>query len=250
MNKKNITFPNQKVIHINKPNLDGNYLSVGINDWAEASKNLSPNTFKVYLYIASNADGFDLALSRQAVMNLLSISKDSYIRAVKELEDKHYIVLKQGNIYDFYTVPMYASVHTTDEGMYADTHTVCMQECIHDVCKDATSMYAPTHTEINNINNKNKINNSHASHGTRADALDIKCDEDKWLIKDEKQHTIFDSWFYTDKQVMENIEKLYVENNNTITRENIKKSIHFHGVDVDILLEYAKEVLDKKFKKE
>ena len=147
-----ITYANQKVLHINKGNYTENYLTIGINEWAEASKNLSPNTFKLYLYLSSNKDGFDLALSRQATMNLLGISKDSYIRGVKELEDKHYIILKQGNIYDFYTVPMYANLHTAYEEndlMYAPTHTGCMQECIQGVCTDATSMYAPTHTEIN-----------------------------------------------------------------------------------------------------
>lgn len=98
-------FSNQKVVHINKPTYDSRFLVVGIDEWMKASTILKPNTFKLYLYLASNVDGFDLALSRQDVMDKLSISKDSYIRAVKELEKTGYLVCKQGFSYDFYTSP-------------------------------------------------------------------------------------------------------------------------------------------------
>lgn len=159
-----ITYPNQKIVHINKGNFEGAYLSIGIDEWIEASKNLTPNTFKLYLYLCSNKDGFDLALSRQDVMNKLGISKDSYVRGVKELTDKNYLSKKSGNVYDFNVSPtsaMYAAKHvcTDATSMYAVTHTSCMQPCTHTVCTDATDMYAAAHTEINKISKTNNLSN-------------------------------------------------------------------------------------------
>ena len=96
-----VIYPNQKIIHINKGDYTQNYLTVGIDEWIEASKVLKSNTFKVYLYLCGNKDGLDLALSRQDVINKLGISLDSYKRAIKEITDKKYIKSKQGNVYDF-----------------------------------------------------------------------------------------------------------------------------------------------------
>ena len=65
------TYPNQKVIHINKNKYTANFLQVGIDEWQTAFKKLTPSAFAVYLYLASNADGFDLALSQKAIENAL-----------------------------------------------------------------------------------------------------------------------------------------------------------------------------------
>ena len=100
-----VTYPNQKVVHINKPQYIKNFLQVGIDEWQAAAKNLSAATFKVYLYLASNANGFDLALSPQAIEEQIGVSKSSYHRAIKELTDNGYITNFQGNIYNFYTKP-------------------------------------------------------------------------------------------------------------------------------------------------
>lgn len=175
------TYPNQKIIHINKETHKNAYLSIEINEWIDASNNLTPNTFKLFLYLSSNADGFDLALSRQDVMNKLHISKDSYIRGVKELTDKHYIVEKQGNIFDFYTKPMYAPMHICKDAMYAPEHTVCMHGSIHDVCSDATTMYAPMHTEISTTSTTATLSNELADAQT---AATLPEEERKKTLKD------------------------------------------------------------------
>lgn len=146
-----VTYTNQKILHINKPTYENAYLSVGIEEWAEASKNLAPNTFKVYLYLCGNKDGFDLALSKQAVVNLLGISGDSYKRAIKELTDKNYIVPKQGNIYDFYTKPMVAEMH-----LGAVVHLDRVQECTEVGDVDAPRVGAEMHPEISKTSKTNK----------------------------------------------------------------------------------------------
>lgn len=162
-----VTYPNQKIIHINKGEYTQNYLTVGIDEWIEASKVLKPNTFKVYLYLCSNANGFDLALSRQDIINKLGISLDSYKRAIKELTDKKYIELKQGNVYDFYTMPSMVaqkqplnnigSIEAPSMGAYKQplqVHTSNHNECI-----EAPSMVAQMPPEINKKNNINNLSN-------------------------------------------------------------------------------------------
>lgn len=95
------TMPNQKVVIIQKENYKSDFLQIGIEEWQEASKILSPAAFKLYLYLASNANGFKLALSQLAVEFAIGISKSSYHRAIKELEENGYVYKKSGNVYFF-----------------------------------------------------------------------------------------------------------------------------------------------------
>ena len=170
-----ITYTNQKILHINKPNYGNAYLSVGIDEWIEASKVLKPNTFKVYLYLCSNADGFDLALSRQDVINKLGISLDSYKRAIKELTDKKYIKSKQGNVYDFYTMssngcieapsmvaqkqPLNSNGGTEAPILGAYKPPLQVHTSNHNGSTEAPSMGAEMPPEINNLYNINNLSN-------------------------------------------------------------------------------------------
>ena len=162
VDRKNITtFPNQKLVYINKPKYESMYLSVGIDEWVEASENLAPNTFKVYLYLCSNKNGYPLALSRQAVKNLLGISGDSYKRAIRELTDKGYITFSHGNVYNFYTVPVVSTMGAEMQSG-ATVQPVWVQECTYNGGKDAHIMGAPAPIEISNISTINKLSNSGA----------------------------------------------------------------------------------------
>ena len=90
-----ITFENQKIIHINK-NIKDNFLQIPNQDWMESARMIKAyGTFKLYLYLSSNMDGFNLALSRVAVVNKLGISENTYHKAVRELIDMKYLVCKQ-----------------------------------------------------------------------------------------------------------------------------------------------------------
>lgn len=95
------TYPNQKVIHIQKKKYEDNFLQVGNDEWQEAARVLSGSAFKLYLYMAGNKDGFDMALSQKAVEDAIGLSKNTYHRAVEELQEKGYMTRKQGNIYAF-----------------------------------------------------------------------------------------------------------------------------------------------------
>lgn len=140
-----VTYPNQKVIHINKPQYSENFLSVGNSEWQNACNNLTYNAFKLYLYLAGNADGFDLALSKVAVQNRIKMSDNTYTTVVKELREKDYIIQKQGNIYEFYTTP-----YPQQDGIPHLSSTVS---------PNATEDYTPTEDSIIPQQNSGEIDN-------------------------------------------------------------------------------------------
>lgn len=170
------TAPNQKVIRIHKDSYNGSYLTIGTEEWQEAFKSLKRITFGVYLYLSGNANGFELTLSRRDVMDRLGVSKDTYLRAVKELEEKGYLAHKNGPVWNFYTTPvdMGTDAKESDDdnennenyesgnyesgesesgenvgGMVAYTQPSCMRTRNHNGSVEATDMVASTHTEIN-----------------------------------------------------------------------------------------------------
>lgn len=170
------TVPNQKVIRIHKDSYNGSYLTIGTEEWQEAFKSLKRITFGVYLYLSGNASGFELTLSRRDVMDRLGVSKDTYLRAVKELEEKGYLAHKNGPVWNFYTTPvdMVTDAKESDDdnennenyesgnnessesessenvgGMVAYTQPSCMRTRNHNGSVEATDMVASTHTEIN-----------------------------------------------------------------------------------------------------
>lgn len=95
------TYPNQKVIHIQKRTYEDNFSQVGNDEWQRAARELSGSAFKLYLYLAGNKDGFELALSQKAVEDTTGLSKNTYHRAVEELETKGYLSSTKGNVYVF-----------------------------------------------------------------------------------------------------------------------------------------------------
>ena len=64
------------------------------------------------MYLAANANGYQFALSQQAVENAVGIGRTSYDKYLKRLEDMGYIVWRHGNVYDFYTTPRPANERT------------------------------------------------------------------------------------------------------------------------------------------
>lgn len=74
-------------------------------NWYAANKDLEPYGLQLYLYIAGNKDGFDLALSQKAAEQEAGITKTTFHKYVNDLIEKGYLVPKQGDIYDFYEIP-------------------------------------------------------------------------------------------------------------------------------------------------
>lgn len=100
------TYPNQKIVKINKQRVVKNFLQISNENLFAAMKELGGNDLKLYLYLASNCDGFNLALSQAAVEEQAGIPKSSYHRSIKNLIEKGYLVEVQGNILNFFEVPV------------------------------------------------------------------------------------------------------------------------------------------------
>ncbi len=103
-----ITYPNQKVIHINRDmpkKEEGNFLLIKKENWYAANKDLEPYGLQLYLYLAGNKDGFDLALSQAAAEEDAGIKKTTFHTHINRMIEKGYLVNRQGNIYDFYERP-------------------------------------------------------------------------------------------------------------------------------------------------
>lgn len=179
-----ITYANQKIVHVNKSELKGNYLSVGNAEWKKAYKMLNASAFALYLYLASNKDGFDLALSQKAVENDLGFKKATYHRAVGELEEKGYLKLKQGNIFDFYP---YTTMSLTDETSIMDeTVSEMRQSCLTDEAKlshGRNKIVSRMSREITNITNKSNLTKEDAN----AESANALKREEKEIKKPEKK---------------------------------------------------------------
>ena len=70
-----------------------------------AARKLDGNTFKLWCYMAMNADGYQLELGNKRVMQDFGIKEDAYLNAVKKLVLAGYLVKDKnvcGNRYDFF----------------------------------------------------------------------------------------------------------------------------------------------------
>lgn len=116
-----MSFPNQKIITIHKHKYKDNFLQIGIEEWQEFVKSLRyvddkkilekpkqgarSSTIAMFLYLASNADGFDLELSKVAFENATGFSDSTYFRAINELTALHYIYKGADGSLNFATTP-------------------------------------------------------------------------------------------------------------------------------------------------
>ena len=99
------TYPNQKTVQIHKPAVYGDFLQIQNTDWMAVNKELGPYGLQLYLYLAANADGFNLELSPQAAENAAGITRTTFYKYLRLLEIHGYLVWHHTNGYDFYTVP-------------------------------------------------------------------------------------------------------------------------------------------------
>ena len=106
------TSPNQKTVHINrdmpdKDKKEGNFLLVKQENWYAANKDLGPYGLQLYLYIAGNKDGFDLALSQEAAEEEAGIKKTTFHNYVNIMIEKGYLVQRNpgSSIFEFYEIP-------------------------------------------------------------------------------------------------------------------------------------------------
>lgn len=113
-----ITYPNQRMIHVNREPLRKDFLGINNDNWKSASRDLHPHALLLYLYLASNANNFTLALSPAAVRQEIGMARTTYHDQFHILVDKGYLVPTHGNTYEFYEIP-HASRDTTKNNLSA-----------------------------------------------------------------------------------------------------------------------------------
>ena len=94
--------PNQKVIEIHKVhNKGGRILDIPTN--RQAQKELSAQTYVLYMHFVLNLPEYKEALSLKHILETTSLSERGYYKAVNELIDKQYLVRKPNKEYaEFY----------------------------------------------------------------------------------------------------------------------------------------------------
>ena len=157
-----MSVPNQKVIRIEKDKYQSRFLQIGDEQWKKAFRSMRPTVFGLYLYLASNKDGYLLELSAAVVEREIGIKKTAYHTALKDLEEKGYLKKEQGNTYAFSPSPKFANTNSANANSASTNLEV--RKCELPTPQMRTSYSANANLEvrgcdieINNINNINKI---------------------------------------------------------------------------------------------
>ena len=111
------TYANQKSIRIHKSSVSRDFLQIANSEWMAVNKQLGPYALQLYLYLASNADGFNMELSPQHAENDAGIRRTTFYEYMRKLEIYGYLVWKHSNVFDFYT-----TARPADERTHPDKH--------------------------------------------------------------------------------------------------------------------------------
>lgn len=100
-----MSVPNQKKIYIERSSdkAKRDFFKVSNYSLETAMYNLKNNAFKLWIYFADNANGYELDLYPVDFCLKASVSRSTYERAFNELEEKGYLKQspKQKNVYLF-----------------------------------------------------------------------------------------------------------------------------------------------------
>ena len=82
------------------------YTAINLSALEKAMHDLSPNAFKMWVYLGKNQNNYTFALSKVDTLKWCGFSKNTYSTAFKELVEEGYSIQsdKQSNHYDFYEV--------------------------------------------------------------------------------------------------------------------------------------------------
>lgn len=154
-----ITFPNQRMVNIHRERVTTDFLGIKNENWMAAARDLRPHALLLYLYFASNADNYTLALSPSALRQEIGMARSTYNDQFQILVDKGYLVNSHGNTFEFYEKPM---TDTKTQKMSAAPEQEEMACSSDGQQKPQVDQVRPSENrEINNSNFQNKtlINN-------------------------------------------------------------------------------------------
>lgn len=106
------TVENQRTITTNKEPCSKKsaaeyYTAINLNALELAMSTLSPNAFKMWVYLGKNQNNYTFALSKVDTLKWCGFSKNTYTTVFRELEGKGYLVERQDGSkhFDFYEIP-------------------------------------------------------------------------------------------------------------------------------------------------
>lgn len=99
------TVPNQRTVTVHREPARTDFLGIKNENWMYAARDLRAHALKLYLYFASNANGYTLALSPAAVRQAIGMARSTYQDQIENLIAKGYLVQTGANSFDFYEVP-------------------------------------------------------------------------------------------------------------------------------------------------
>ena len=100
-----VSHPFQKNITIHREKVENDFLCIKNENWKRANRDLTPFGLQLYLYFASNKDGYNFDLSAEHADRDANIKRTSFHNYINLMIQKGYLVKGKGNCYDFYEVP-------------------------------------------------------------------------------------------------------------------------------------------------
>lgn len=171
-----VTYPNQRNIKINRERATVDFLGIKNENWQAASRDLGATALRLYLYLASNANGYTIALSPAAVRRDIGMARSTYHDQFHILVDKGYLVPAAGNTFEFFEKPQPRTVNNPKnevltDGLNFETSTAAdegIPQNGQDVMRE--------NTEINNITDitNNEINIGQTQSCYRPKVTEIK----------------------------------------------------------------------------
>ena len=145
------TFPNQRTIKVNREVARRDFLGIKNENWQAAARDLGAHALMLYMYLASNADGYCLALSPVAVRQAIGMARSTYHDQFHKLVDKGYLVPSTGNTFEFYEAPKTAAQTKNEVSADGQKNFECTGDNIQEE-RDRDAVLSES-TEINNITN-------------------------------------------------------------------------------------------------
>ena len=165
-----ITFPNQRMVRVHREAAKSDFLGIKNENWQAASRDLGAHGLRLYLYLAANANNYNLALSPAAARAAIGIPRSTYFDQFAILVDKRYLVPGAGNTYDFYEVPQPAT--QTQKEVSADGLEF---EEIPSHDEQGGSGGQSVLSENIEINNNNSIDNSEINNANNPEVKEEIC---------------------------------------------------------------------------
>ncbi len=74
----NVTYANQRMIKIHRESVKTDFLGIKNENWQSAARDLGAHALMLYLYLASNANNYTVALSPVAVRQAIGMARSTY----------------------------------------------------------------------------------------------------------------------------------------------------------------------------